>query len=123
MQLTYSGTKDPFEKMLFLDITSINSINRVAYETFLLFEYLFVLPETKEERNFRFYLYQLHGRKKQKKNYPKDSDGYKTLENMISDIRAKMQRNEFFKNLDRDSRNQYLKLKNGNLLGMRLPKR
>lgn len=108
MQLTYERTKSPSKQGEYLDIVSINTINRAAYETFLLFEYIYTLPKSKDERNFRFWLYQYYGYKDCLKISERGTTSYREFEDYIKITRKKIQSTNCFKILTNTERDKLL---------------
>ncbi len=60
----------PSTKVGFFDVASINVLARATIESFLAFHYIFGSKVTEEERNFRFYSWQLGGLKERQKSLP-----------------------------------------------------
>ena len=64
MHLFDHGTEYAFAPTMnysFIDHASIDVLCRAAYENFLIFNYLFILPETSDEREFRYLCWEFSG--------------------------------------------------------------
>lgn len=61
----------PSVEVNFFDAASINVLARAAVEAFLTFHYIFAASVSQEERDFRFYSWQLGGHKERQKSLPR----------------------------------------------------
>ena len=51
----YRGTKIPELKISFVDPASINVLGRAGLETFLIFHHIFITPQSKAHKDFRYH--------------------------------------------------------------------
>ncbi len=108
MMLTYERTMSPLQQGEYLDIVSINTINRAAFETFLLFEYIYTLPRSKDERNFRFWLYQFHGYKDCQQLSEVGTEEHDKFKEQINVLRRKIRATNSFRELTKIQQDKLL---------------
>ena len=106
MKLTYDFTNDLEDKYKYFDIVSIHTLIRSCYETFLLFDYIYLKSKSVDERNLKFLLYKYNGFKDQLYVVIKNSDKYGKIKLDIEKTKSDIYKNNFFINLDIKIRNQ-----------------
>ena len=98
----YHDTVLPISGIRFTDPASINVLARAAFETFLVFHYLFLAPESEEEEDFRYNSWLLAGYIERQAFPIKSPAGKKKLleeKKLIMPLQAKLRDNEYFKRL------------------------
>lgn len=87
----------------FFDPGSINVLGRAALESFLVFHYVFIEPQSDDEKDFRYYLW-LHASYIDRQKFPtRSEEGKKQLNNekiIIGALKEKINNNSVFKKLD-----------------------
>lgn len=94
------------------DSGSINVLGRAALESFLVFHYVFVEPQSDDEKDFRYYLW-LHASYIDRQKFPyRSEEGKKQLtdeKNIIDALKEKIDNNNMFKQLDEKKKKKLLK--------------
>lgn len=108
MQLTYERTISPLKKGKYLDIVSINTINRSAFENFLMFEYIYNLPESKEEQDLRFWTYQYYGYKECRNLSDSRSQEEQYFSEKMDLLKKKIKNNKQFLKMDPTKQAEFL---------------
>ncbi|MEW9990196.1 hypothetical protein [Clostridium butyricum] len=109
LTLTYKKSESTFESNKFLDITSIHNIIRSCYETYLIFDYIYIQPENNdEERRLRILLYKYDGYYWVVKNEKKGTENYNNAQKFKNDILKQISKNIIFKNKKIEDRRQIL---------------
>lgn len=95
----------------FFDSGSINVLGRAALEAFLVFHYVFVEPQSDDEKDFRYYLW-LHASYIDRQKFPtRSEDGKKQLNDekkIIDALKEKINNNSVFKQLDEKKKKKLL---------------
>jgi len=95
----------------FPDATSIHVLGRAAIETFLIFHYIFVEPENKSEKDFKYFSWQIAGLL-ECQNFPVWSqDARKQLKQekeIIINFKKKLEDNSVFKDLSQKEKRKVL---------------
>ncbi|MCK4385887.1 MAG: hypothetical protein KAW16_09565 [candidate division Zixibacteria bacterium] len=73
----------PSVEVNFFDAASINVLARAAVEAFLTFHYIFGASISQEERDFRFYSWQLGGLKERQKSLPRVQISEQEVKNIL----------------------------------------
>ncbi|MEH7491445.1 DUF5677 domain-containing protein [Neobacillus niacini] len=110
LQLTYNMTVNPRGQYEYLDIASINSIIRSCFETFLIFEHIYIHSRTSEERDLRLLLFQHDGYRSGRKLLERDksSNEYRKYAQNCRITREKIERMNFFISLPIEERHKLL---------------
>lgn len=109
LTLTYKKSESAFESSKFLDITSIHNVIRSCYETYLIFDYIYIQPENNhEERLLRVLLYKYDGYYWAGKNEKKGTENYNNAEKFKRDIVNQISKNNVFKNKKTEERRRIL---------------
>lgn len=108
MQLTYKMTHNPNNQYEYLDIASIKSIIRSAFETFLIFEYIFMQSKNMEIRKLRMLLYKLHGYKDAKKIFNYNTNEYKEYHKKYRETKDEIQRMEVYCDFSSEIQNKLI---------------
>jgi hypothetical protein len=96
----------------FFDSASINVLARSAFETFLVFHYVFIEPKSEEEKDFRYYSWTIAGlleRQKYSIQSQKGKEQLKTEREIIRSLEVKLKKNSFFKKLTSRQQNNLIK--------------
>lgn len=104
---TLSSVKVTDRGISFFDSGSINVLGRAALEAFLVFHYVFVEPQSDDEKNFGYYSWLLKSYLDRQK-FPSQSDeGKQQLideKKIIDTLRVQINNNIVFKQLDKDKK-------------------
>ena len=96
----------------FIDSASINVLARAALETFLTFHYVFFAPETKDEQDYRYWIYIAAGlAERQQLPVSIEEDRQKLADErmQLDDLRNKLCSNAIFKSLKLKQQQEVLK--------------
>jgi len=109
----YHGTKVqdlPSFEFSFKDSASINVLTRATLEAFLVFHYVFFAPQTKEEKDYRYWAYKAAGIM-ERQNIPIITDETRrTLDNdrlVLDKLRDKLKSNAVFQNLPKNQKTPF----------------
>lgn len=95
----YKGMTIPDIVKDFVDPSSINVVGRAAIETFLVFHYVFASPETDDEKNFKYFSWELGGLVERQKLQIRSTKGKAKLEQeklLIDSLKTKIDKNPCF---------------------------
>ncbi|MGM8317057.1 hypothetical protein ACSXC5_17610 (plasmid) [Clostridium perfringens] len=109
MKLTDNFTNDLENKYEYFDIVSIHTLIRSCYETFLLFDYIYLKSKSLDEQHLKLLLYKYNGFKDQLHIVIKNSDKYNKIKVDIKKTKSEIYKNNFFMNLDDKTKNKLLK--------------
>lgn len=108
----YKDTVIPEINLRIFDLATLNVIARAIIENFLVFYYVFVEPQNKEEEDFRYMVYCLSGLV-ERQNYPIESPKGKIIltneKKVIDNLIYKLEKNSYFIELKNDDKNKLLK--------------
>ena len=108
----YKDTVIPEINLRIFDLATLNVIARAIIENFLVFYYVFVEPQNKEEEDFRYFAYCLSGLI-ERQNYPIESPKGKIIltneKKVIDNLICKLEKNSYFIELKKDEKNKLLK--------------
>lgn len=102
MKLTYEKTYDLENKYEYFDIVSISTLIRGCYETFLIFEYIYIQSNNIDEINMKILFYKLNGYKDQASIVLKNTEDYKTVNEKIKNTKEKIYKNNIFKQFNEE---------------------
>ena len=93
-------------------LASVDVLTRAAFEAFLVFHYVFFMPKTEEEQDYKYLVYRLGGIM-ERQNLPANSDEFKQKliedRQAIADIRKKLESNTIFQSLSEKQKQTILK--------------
>lgn len=98
-------------KPSYLDPSSLHVITRAAIESYIVFHYVFIQPETKEEKDFRYWIWVLCGliaRQRTTTTRPELIERLKEDKKEISKLTGKLNRNSVFDKLEVNQQNKIL---------------
>ena len=90
----------PSMEIGFFDPASIHVLARAALETFLIFHYLFIAPESSEQQNFRYWAWQLGGlceRQKYSVSKPEYKKKQRDEKQLIDELRKNLNPTKYLK--------------------------
>jgi len=112
----------PSAPLKFPDPASIDVLARAALETFLTFHYIFVEPETDEEKDYRYWAWKAAGLT-ERQNHPVSIEAHKQKlageKKEIDDLHSKLRSNIIFQQLTGKQQEQVLKKGKWKLLSWR----
>jgi hypothetical protein len=93
------------------DLATLNVIARAIIENFLVFYYVFVEPQNKEEEDFRYMIYCISGLI-ERQNYPIESPQGKIIlaneKKLIDSVVSKLEKNNYFIQLKKEDKYKLL---------------
>ena len=116
----------PSARLKFLDPASVDVLARAAIETFLTFHYVFVMPKTPEQQDYRYWAWKAAGLI-ERKSLPVSSEEHRQKlaaeKKEIDDLHSKLRSNAAFQQLTEEQKKRVLKkVSGGYYLGVRLLK-
>lgn len=107
----YKDTLMPEINLRIFDLATLNVIARAIIENFLVFYYVFIEPQNKEEEDFRYMTYHLSGLI-ERQNYPIESPQGKIIlsneKKVIDSIISKLEKNKYFLEMKKEDKNKLL---------------
>ena len=103
----------PSFKFSFIDSASIDVLTRATMETFLVFHYVFFSPQTKEEKDYRYWAYKAAGITERQSIPIITEETRRTLDNdrlVLDELRDKMESNAIFQSLKDEQKRQIFHL-------------
>jgi len=96
-----------FPNFKFVDSASIDVLARASFEAFLVFHYVFYSPVSLDEKNYRYWCYQIAGLA-ERQDLPEISDAIKQKKTedkkRLDELRALIETNVFYQSLDADQK-------------------
>ena len=108
----------PSFKFSFIDSASIDVLTRATMETFLVFHYVFFAPQTKEEKDYRYWAYKAAGITERQSIPIITEETRRTLDNdrlVLDKLCDKLKANAVFQNLTEKQRARFFEGKERNL--------
>ena len=108
----------PSFKFSFIDSASIDVLTRATMETFLVFHYVFFAPQTKEEKDYRYWAYKAAGITERQSIPIITEETRRTLDNdrlVLDKLRDKLKSNAVFQNLTETQKTRFFEGKERNL--------
>lgn len=106
----YSRYREP-KRSSITDVGSINVIARAAFESFLLFHYIFVDPQSQNEKEFRYWAWLLNGELKRQQCLQLHGTSRSKLEpqkRVIDGLRQKLRGNDHFQGMSEKQQKRIL---------------
>lgn len=100
----------PSFKFSFIDSASIDVLTRATMETFLVFHYVFFAPQTKEEKDYRYWAYKAAGITERQSIPIITEETRRTLDNdrlVLDKLRDKLKSNAVFQNLTEKQKTRF----------------
>ncbi|WP_342557795.1 DUF5677 domain-containing protein [Lysinibacillus sp. FSL P4-0201] len=118
IKLTYDMTHDLENKYEYLDIVSINALQRTCYENYLIFHYIFISHEdfinnnSKEdylhEVTFKYLLYKYDGYKQSEMSFEKIPEEKGQAKSLKKEVLKLIRLNETYKSMDANTKKDIL---------------
>ena len=108
--INISGLSIPIAN--FYNPTSLNVLGRAAFETYLIFNYVFVTPKSNDEKDFKFYSWEISGLLERQKfpfQSPRGKEKLEEERKYINELKTKLQKNSVFQSLTPKQQKNILK--------------